>query len=57
MKYPKQIFVKWESSNSDEKWLVAQEAATGLVEADETVTIGIYKLVRTVKASAKTTLE
>ena len=56
MKFPKQIFVKWED-DGDEKWLVAQETAAGIVEADETVTVGIYQLIRTTKASAETKID
>lgn len=56
-KFSKQIYVKREYDNNDNSWLHAQETPTGIVEADDTVPVAIYELVKVVKATAKTELK
>jgi len=58
-KFQKRIYVKREypSDPRGAPWLVAQESIDGIVEADESVPVAIYELVKVLKATAKTQLE
>jgi hypothetical protein len=47
MKYPKNLYVKWEEPGNDQPYLNACDDMSSFVEVGEKTTVGIYKLVAT----------
>ena len=55
-KFPKTLFVYREGMD-DETYFVAIETTAGVVSADSEVELGVYQLVKRVKATAPTVLK
>ena len=55
-KFPKTLYVRREDDDSDHYFL-AQETTLGIVDADQEEEVGVYQLVKRVKATAPTELK
>jgi len=48
-KLPKEVHVAWEENGNDATFLIASEKADGAADSPEWRTVGVYRLVKTIK--------